>query len=539
LYGERALKELAPLLAQHYFAAGDPTKTTIYAERAGDHAAKVYANAEAIEHYSVALNAAAQTLDSRATLISLYLKRGRAFELMAKYDAALSNYAEMESHALAEYDPKMELAAGMASATIYSTPNQNFDPVKAQELSARNLSLARELKDAQAEAKIQWTLLLMAQYSGRTLDAIGYGERSIALARAQDMREQLAFALNDISRPYLLQGDYAKSLNALREANELWHALDNQPMLADNLNTQATLLYAAGDYDRTLVRAQEAYRLAREIENPWAQAHSLMAQSFVYADCGDVENSLRVMHESLEIGERIGFLFASLTMRIGLALAYAGMGDAATAFEGLREMGITSNSERAETYVSSTLARLWIQQGDLSQARTFVARSNQYLDKAAPSPFVSGFAFVADLELALAENENERAFELARKLGDMKREIGTRFMRPDATFLCARALDVSGHTEQALQILQEFETEAEALGVRRNLWRILSLHAEIESRRGNTERARALSSHARQVLDYIAAHTPESHRTRFVNLPEVQAVYQRADSFASQDTRVQ
>jgi predicted ATPase len=49
------LDEFAALLAEHYAEADDDAKTLEYAARAGDAEARVYANAEAIAHYSQAL----------------------------------------------------------------------------------------------------------------------------------------------------------------------------------------------------------------------------------------------------------------------------------------------------------------------------------------------------------------------------------------------------------------------------------------------------------------------------------------------------
>ena len=53
-YAER-LDEIAALLAQHYAEAGADAKTLEYATRAGDAAARLYANAEAVMHYTRAL----------------------------------------------------------------------------------------------------------------------------------------------------------------------------------------------------------------------------------------------------------------------------------------------------------------------------------------------------------------------------------------------------------------------------------------------------------------------------------------------------
>jgi predicted ATPase len=57
VYSDR-LDEIAALLAQHYGEAGDDAKTLEYATRAGDGAARLYANVEAVQYYSQAIEVA-------------------------------------------------------------------------------------------------------------------------------------------------------------------------------------------------------------------------------------------------------------------------------------------------------------------------------------------------------------------------------------------------------------------------------------------------------------------------------------------------
>src|SRR5512147_722998 len=52
-YGNTCLDDYAGILANHYARAGDDEPTVIYATRAGDLAAQIYANAEAIAFYSL------------------------------------------------------------------------------------------------------------------------------------------------------------------------------------------------------------------------------------------------------------------------------------------------------------------------------------------------------------------------------------------------------------------------------------------------------------------------------------------------------
>src|SRR5512142_539568 len=83
-------EEYASLLARHYAQAGDDAKTLEYALMAGDAAARVYANAEALAEYDHALRAVKRSpsVATSDSLCHLYLKRGRVLELSSHNEDA-------------------------------------------------------------------------------------------------------------------------------------------------------------------------------------------------------------------------------------------------------------------------------------------------------------------------------------------------------------------------------------------------------------------------------------------------------------------
>lgn len=534
VYGTRALDEFAAVLAQHFAAAGDDAKTITYATRAGELAAKVYANAEAIAFYTQALTLARHTPYDRARLIQLYSHRGRAWELMTQYDLALANYADMESLAQARRDPVMELEALMARATIYSTPNARFNSGEAYALSKRSLALARELGDRAYEAKILWNLLLVAHFSGHIADALEYGAQSIALARELDLREQLAYSLNDFSRPCMLSNQLERGIAALSEARELWRALGNLPMLADNLNTHAMLLFNLGDYEDALAKGSEAYQIGQSVGNLWTQAHSLMIRGAIQADRGEVAGSIATMREGMEVAEQAEFVLAAASTKNNLALTYASMGDVT---RGLNVLATPYPPRKDKDAWNSSLhavrAQLYLMQGDIERARTEMQESERAFEYAAPTPFLMGSHRLAAAELALAEQDFARTIEQCDALLGNLGERGMRSVRLYAVYLRARALFRLGRNEEAYKDLEKARTEAERVGMKRYLWRMLALLGEIETARGHPDQADRFAAHARAELARIAAQTPDEYQNTFLNLPEARALLERASDRAA------
>ena len=83
-------------------------------------------------------------------------------------------------------------------------------------------TIARELGDHTAEAKILWNLMLLSAYTGGDIDQrIAYGEQGLRLARELNLREQMAFTLNDIFYAYTGAGQWTRARQALDEASEM------------------------------------------------------------------------------------------------------------------------------------------------------------------------------------------------------------------------------------------------------------------------------------------------------------------------------
>ncbi|MBI1879193.1 MAG: tetratricopeptide repeat protein [Chloroflexi bacterium] len=144
-----------------------------------------------------------------------------------------------------------------------------FNPIQGETLAEQALSLARELGDSAAEAKILWGLLNLYTHSNRVPQAIACGERTLALAHDLNLREQRAFILNDVALCYWFSGRLDRAGESLREASDLWRELNNLPMLAHSLAGSASLAVDTGDYDLALTFSEEACQISQAIANLW------------------------------------------------------------------------------------------------------------------------------------------------------------------------------------------------------------------------------------------------------------------------------
>jgi class 3 adenylate cyclase/tetratricopeptide (TPR) repeat protein len=526
LYANR-LEDFAPVLVHHLSRAGDDEATLRYAEMAGDHAARLYANADAVTQYEVAIAAARRLGAAEEVLGHLYPSTGRALELAGRFDEAESNYRDMRSYAEEVGDRTAELQATMSLTTLYATPTPKFDVADGRRASQQAVALARELGDRGAESKALWTLVNVNVFGGGDMhEAVDAGERSLSLARELGAREQTAFTLNDLWRPYVAIGDLPAARRSLDEALPIWRELENLPMLAENLASAASLCRFAGDDDDALALAREARQVAASIGNLWGQAYAAMNAYQIHLDRGEVGTAVTLLREAIDLGERAGFVAAE-TFRAALGETYAYLGDRNLA-QDTAAIALKIADERLPTarpMILSVFAQIHLWAGEPDRAEAALADSAVEL---LPEPLRSTASIQVPLlrgSLAEARGEHAHAIEIADAVLDLVHRAGLRLFVAEALLLKGRALAAGGGRD-AEGVLREARRTAEGLGHRRILWEILVALAPMV---GEQERLGMLRE-ARRIVASIADGVEEDLRRSFLARPDVHGLVEGAAS---------
>lgn len=526
------LDEFAALLAQHYAQAGDDAKTLEYSMRAGGVASRVYANDEAVAHYTRAIDTAKRVgAIHQSPLRELYLKRGRAFELLSHFDDAARNYDEMRALAQARHDRAFELAALIACAMIRAIPGSARDETQARAFADQALALARELGDRAAQAKILWILVLLDVYTtGNARAAIKSGEQSLAIARELNLREQMAYTLNDLMAAYAFVGDMERARDVRLQAAEMWREVDNQPMLAECITGLAFLHFLLGEFDQALSMAQEGIQIGVAIGNLGSQGFAGHVLGYIYYERGELERAIQSLRLALPVAQFGGLEGNGLSPHGMLAVLYAEAGQRNQALEFIHLALARPSTQLAyqRMWLCALLARVELVDGHLAAADAAfrdgdVVASYDNYDRMFPP--AAPLIYFAVIELALARQEYADAGAAADALlAHVRENRRARVAVPETLYLKAQALRGLHQSDQALATLDEARGEAQAMGTRRMLWRILAAIGEIEAARGNAANAHAARAEARGVIEYIAAHAPMELRESFLNLPDVRAV---------------
>ncbi|HLF75212.1 MAG TPA: adenylate/guanylate cyclase domain-containing protein, partial [Anaerolineales bacterium] len=487
LYVER-IEEAAPLLAHHFYAAQDP-RSLKYDLLAGEKAARLYANAEAATHFSRALEVARRIPIDKQQITKLYMKLGQSLELSARYEQALENYEEMQTFGRERGGRSAELTALMAKATIYSTYTSHHDPVLSEQTLIRALELSQAIGDRAAQVRLNWNLMLTYLFSSRLEQALVHGELALPLARELEDREPLAFVLNDLCRLYVCLGRFEDAHAVIHEARDLWRALNIQTMLADSFGSEAEACFQEGDHEKALELLRQGLELSEEIENSWGKAYNRMLMSFIYFDRGEIGRAIRLSAESIEEGDRGGLVASSTSHRAELGWFYGLYGDIEKGLE-LAEQALARAEEKQPNFRALPLAfivRLYLLQGDLESAQK-VAGPKPLEPITIPYSRYTISVCLANVELALAQKEYERALTLAE---DLLAQVSglTRVDIPDVMRRKAEALAGLNQLNEAHRVLTEACSLAEGMGSKHHLWSVLAGLADVSSQLGQQDEA--------------------------------------------------
>ncbi|NJN54736.1 MAG: hypothetical protein HC804_08270 [Anaerolineae bacterium] len=521
------LDEVAAVLAHHWELAERPQKALYYFVQAGDAAAKVYANDEAVEHYGRSLTLAQQTPIDSGTLVHLCTALGRVLEIQSLYHEALAHYQTMSQLAEQLDDKALTLAALMGRTTLHVTATPVHDLNWGESLAQQAIALAQELGDEPIQTKLLWNMINFYQFSNRLDQAIATGERALVLVQKQPAMETEAYIRNDLAMCYNRLGRLQDSLHMAEQAGVLWRQLDNLPMLIDSLAQASIAHYYRGDYAQSIAVSDEGFQLGQAIGNPQAQAYVRVTAGLAYWKTGVIRDVLAGYRGTIQFAKQANFVPVLVYAHANLAFVLIGIGAFSEALmEAQTAQTLAQNQfPHALPYANTILALVQLNQGDLATVETTIGQIKVdpiYI----PSP---GFQPLVELAEAMWLADNGRyAQALAVIQTNQKSTHNREFIgfHPDYLLLKGQILSAMNQQEAAYTALQEAHALAQTHNNRQLLWQILAEEAALLKSLNKLEMAQSLYEEARQILSNIIADIPDNYRDSFRKLAAVTAVLQ-------------
>lgn len=291
-HGHRDAGTLAGQIAHHFRLAGNDAEAAEYYKLAGERARSLYANAEALAHFQLAL--ALGHPDAAA----LHEAIGDLYTLLGEYHSALNSYetaaALGAADALARLEHKLgavsmrrgdwELAeshfeAALAAlhgqdqpsqqASIYAdwslTALRRDQEQQALELAQRALRLAEASDDTRALAQAHNILGMLASHQHDMQMALHHLEQSRLLAEKLHDPAMRAAALNNLAQAYWASGDAPRALSLTEAALALCISQGDRHREAALHNNLADLLHATGQTEAAMSHLKQAVSIYAEI----------------------------------------------------------------------------------------------------------------------------------------------------------------------------------------------------------------------------------------------------------------------------------
>jgi class 3 adenylate cyclase/tetratricopeptide (TPR) repeat protein len=334
------LDAVAGLLSTHYHRAGAHSASWRFSVLAGDEARDKYANVEAAEFYSRALESARALSELDAVSVANVAEAlGDVQDLIGNYEASRRAFGAARKRL--DTEPRLCAELLRKEGRVLEREGRYTQALRAYR---RGLTLLEEDEDNALTTGNRAALLAAsgsARYrQGRLRDAARLAEQAVADAEASENRPALAHALKLLELCLGELGDPAFQQYRGR-ALPIYEELDDQVGLADELNNLGTFALAEGRLP-TAIKMYELSRRARE------RAGDVVGEATAVANLGEMMLEQGRFAEARPPLERALRVMRSAGYPMGAAATLGTLGRA-EALTGHLEEGLALLDESIET----------------------------------------------------------------------------------------------------------------------------------------------------------------------------------------------
>jgi DNA-binding NarL/FixJ family response regulator len=510
-------------LAFHWHRAGAWAEAYDCARQVGERALALYAPRSAVEHFTRAIDAAAQL--GRTAEPAVYRGRGGAFDTLGDFDAARADYETALAAAQSANNSGEEVEALLALGLLWAS----HDYAKTGDYFRAAMDLARRIGDS---AMLARSLNRLGNWHGNVMrpsEAIRDHQEALAIFEQLGDQRGVAQTLDLLGMAHSLGGDQFASAAAYRRAIPLLRAVGDRQTLVNSL---PFLSRTSGSYPRRMMErvpgdleesdcaVEEAIQTARAIG--W-RAGEAIALCVIAGSISDRRPGLALARAraGLRIAEEIGHrqwqVFGRMTLGELMTLLLdlpAAKRQLEIALASAREIG----SGILTQLILADLGAVFVLEGDLDRAETTLATA---LDADAPAEtFGERAIWCARADLALARKDYGRALAVVdRMMAAAKSDVGDDVERlPYLAGLRGEALAALGRAAEAEAVLHAVVATAEAGRLLPLHWRArfaLGTLARTQGRREDAQREVAAGWAA--VEAFAAEIDDEEVRATFVS----------------------
>lgn len=468
------LDQIAALLAYHYDGADDDDTAMAFAMRAGDVAARVFAYAEALTHYTHAIALGEQL---HHPLPDAHRARAQMYERRGDFDAAHADLECALRMAQTQEDGHVEWQCLMDFGMLwvwrdYERAGAYFERALDQALALREPSL------------VAYSINRVGNWfvnTERPAEALVYHRRALEIFQELQDERGLAETYDLLGMCMIVAGDTRASADYYQHALPLFRKLNDRMGL---ISSQTAYGFLHRNYDTDLVVTEKSFHTSNELMEQalhWAQEIEYRAgESFAssqlgisYASQGQYTRALKLAARSLDLAEQIQHHQWIVGALYAMGTIHAELLDAEYA-QAVFERGV----ELAQATRSGYWARVmnaWLAIALTGQSQ--FARAHEILDRALEEDtpmqtMAQRRLWSARVLLALGEKQGALALDLTVKLIASAANRDANQAIPLLGYMQGRALNQLREFERAEQILRAALAQSQDENLRPLLWRL-------------------------------------------------------------------
>jgi len=506
-------------LASHFLESGNKDKALDYYLKAGERAAKIYANGEAASYFESALELLEEKEGETREKGRVLERLGDIKSLVGEYDACMKYWNDK----LLLLEQRHEEASTLDVARLHRKMAHVFweeigDTEKAMEHQDKALKILEGEPESVELARLYADMGHMYWRIGNTDKARLWAEKALEFAKRLNDNEIIANSCLDLGTVFNIIGENKKAVEFIETALEI--ALDNNYLeTAARAYNNLPITLPPEETGKAMEYYEKAYELAKKVGdiNTMCFAGANLASNF--AGAGELGRALALSEDSVALDRKTGNQ-NHLTMSLGeLGNEYRILGEWDKSEKCLKEaLDIAQGLEdyQAVGMGYGGLAIFYSEKGEYARAKELAEKGYETVEKTGDKMLQWWYLyFIADWRMELGEIEKAQSQidNLYKSALEVEAKTGNKQPLAYAERLKAKLLRAQGKWEESIECFERSLSDFEAVNAKRwNVYdyakHVLCEYAQVYLERnneGDREKASKILNQALEMFQKMGA----------------------------------
>jgi class 3 adenylate cyclase/tetratricopeptide (TPR) repeat protein len=365
--------EFTGMIGEHLELAGQNAKAVSFLRRAGEQAAHQYANQQALNYLSRALDLTAEAdVEERYAIL---LAREQVYSLLgARKDQSvdLDHLVKLT----AKLDDEAKLGEVALLQAIHASERSDYPLIISHAQQA--IRIAKSLQDPRLESKgnLLWGRALLSQ--GDYPGAEKHFRKALTVARTNELANLEADSLRHLGVVDERLGKQSSAIDYFEESLLLYRQVGDRRGEGQTLNQLGNILLLQGDHEGGKKYYHQFLTISREIGDRWGEGRVVRNIADTYLSQYDYSGASKYFEQALEITREIGNRTIESSALVGLGNIYleqAEYSKANAVFEQSLNIAREIGNKPWEARTLNQIGRYFHRQGDYVRAQIYYDQS--------------------------------------------------------------------------------------------------------------------------------------------------------------------